>query len=660
MDSLLQIAGLCALSLFLAWRLVAPLTAPFWAISCTALFQLVFALAHLYTQGKVIWLGSSLLLGSYTLISLLRTERAKLAGIAKPILIFGFLLGFLVWHYANARVVYWDEFYWAAFVKHLVLENGLWDWTSVLPRKDSVLLYPPGITILQALFQPMGHFSESRIAVAETAVMLSACGIVLHVGLPRIQGRLEQCCLILGSFVVLRSLGARVWQDSYLFAYGEALQLAFYVSPVLMAVFCFSDMKKRLWLWGGSLLLLSLCKPTGFVLAGFAIGAIALVQLVKSGDVENTNLWGTIKRGFLPALKMGLMLFLPCVLVWLGWQMYVKCIVLGDMQSQFSGIASHSLAGLPVVAKSYIKAFFVKSLFAVPCIWQGKYVSTNFAFFAGMGAMLWYACKYVRPKPKYLLLPAYFLVTWIVWLLVHGYVLLFYMTAEEQGYAASFERYMAVVLGPALLAAIVLFLQAASLHGKRLLKRCLQICLALMVVHTLVFACMRPHDLPVDIADMREAATFLQNNVPSGSTYLIVTGNPKYELNNACQLYVMPDLREAYVESSGSFSPHTTRMVRLSLGDLPGNFRELARKYSVDYLLLWHFDTAFTARFGKILGLTPMSKAPILLDLKAWRNGAASVPETVGKRQDASSKSFGCCLHFCSAMMPGICLLSSM
>ena len=625
MDVLLQIAGLCALSLFGAWRLVPPLTAPFLAITCTALFQLVFAFAHLYAQGKVIWLALSLLLGSYTLISLLRTERAKLAGIAKPILIFGLLLGFFVWHYANARVVYWDEFYWAGLVKHLVLENGLWDWNSVLPRKDSVLMYPPGITILQAMFQPLGHFSESRIAVAEAAVVLSVCGVVLHAGLPRIRGRLEQCCLVLGSFVILRSLGARVWQDSYLFAYGEALQLAFYVSPVLMAVFYFTDMKKRLWLWGGSLLLLTLCKPTGFVLAGFAIGAVALVQLIKTGSIKtgnndrDTDFWGIIKRGFVPALKMGLLLFLPCVLVWLGWQMYVKCVVLGDMQAHFAGIVSHSLAGLPVVAKSYLSAFFVKSLFSIPCIWYGKYVSTNFAFFLGMGAMLWYAGRYIRPRPGYLLFPAYFLLTWVVWLLLHGYVLLFYMTAEEQAYAASFERYMAVVLGPALLVSCILFLQAASLHGKRLLKRFLQVCLALMVVHALIFAFMRPHGLPEPIADMREAATFLQKHVPSGASYLIVTGNPNYELNNACQLYVMPDLREAYVESSASFSPHTTRMVRLSLGDFPDNFRELVHTYDVDYLLLWHFDEAFKERFGTILGLVPMGKAPVLFDLKAWR-----------------------------------------
>ena len=199
------------------------------------------------------------------------------------------------------------------------------------------------------------------------------------------------------------------------------------------------------------------------------------------------------------------------------------------------------------------------------------------------------------------------------------------MTAKEQTYAASFERYMAVILGPALLAAIILFLQTASLHGKRFLKRFLQLCLALMVVHALIFAFMRPHGLPANIADMREAATFLQKNIPSGSTYLIVTGNPQYELNNACQFYVMPDLQEAYVESSGSFNPHTMRIVRLSGGNFSGNFRELAQQYGIDFLLLWHCDLDLMVQFG----LDPINRTPILLNLKVWRTGATAIPEKI-------------------------------
>ena len=635
MDVFLQIAALCSLSLFMAWRQVPALAAPFVAISCTALAHLLFALTHMYLQGKVLTLVLSLLLGGYSLIRLARTDRDRLARAAEPILVLALLLTFFVWHYANARIVYWEEFYWAAYVKHLVLENGFWNWDSALPRKDSVLLYPPATTILQALFQPLGHFSEARIAVAESAVLLSACGIVLHVGLPRIEGRLGKCCLILGSFVILRSLGTLVKYSSYLFAYSEAIQLSLYASLVLMAVFEFGETRRRLALWGGSLLLLVLCKPTGLVLAGFATGTIALVQLVRSGhDSRNASLWGMCKKGFLPALKTGLVLFIPCILVWFGWQIYVQHCILGNMQPLLAGMDnSGSLAaGLPIVVKSYVQSFFVKTLFSVPYIWHGKYISTNLAFFAGMGAMLWYARKHTRrPHPEGPFLLGYFLLTWLVWLLLHGYILLHYMTPDEQSYAASYERYMAVVMGPALLTCCILFLQAAARHGKRILKKFLQICLAVMIFHILVFACMRPHGLPKHIADMYKAATFLRNSVPSGSTYLLVTGKPRYELNNACQFYVMPDLHEACVETSSSFSPHTTRMIQMSQGNLPDNFREVAQIQGIDYLLLWHFDKAFTTRFGQLLGLSPASKTPILLDLKTWRSGRTSLPETVEK-----------------------------
>ena len=635
MDVFLQIAGLCSLSLFLAWRLVPPLTAPFLAISYTALFHIAFALAYLYTQGKVALLAFSLFLGCYTFIRLLRTDRMRLAEIAKPILIFGLLLCFFVWHYANARVVYWDEFFWAGFVKHLVLENGLWNWGSVLPRKDSVLLYPPATTILQALFQPLRHFSESRIAVAESAVLLSACGIVLHVGLPRIKGRLEQCCLVLGCFVILRSLGTLVKHYSCLFAYSEALQLAIYTSLVLMVFFEFRETKKRLLLWSGSLLLLVLCKPTGFVLSGFVVGTIALVQIINSGNNDSeTDFWEKLKRGFLPSLKIGLTLFLPCSFIWFGWQLYADNIVLGEMQSYLAQMGNDSFtAGLPVVVKAYIEAFFVKSFLSMPYIWHGKYISTNFVFFLGIGVMLWYAYRHVRPYPGNHILFAYFLLTWLIWVVLHSYALLRYTSAEEQMYAASYERYVAIILGPALLIACILFLQAASLHGKRILKRFLQLCLALMVVHALIFAFMRPHGLPEPIADMREAATFLQKNIPSGSTYLLVTGNPKYELNNACQFYVMPDLREAYVESSGSFNPHTTRLVKLSGGDFSGNFRELAQKYNIDFLLIWHCGQNFMVQFGPLLGLDPTGKTPILLNLKAWRAGAEAIPQKIQPKE---------------------------
>ena len=140
---------------------------------------------------------------------------------------------------------------------------------------------------------------------------------------------------------------------------------------------------------------------------------------------------------------------------------------------------------------------------------------------------------------------------------------------------------------------------------------------------------MRPNGLPNHIADMHAAALCLQRNIPSGSTYLIVTDNPQYELNNACQLYVMPNLREAYVENTGNFNPHTMRIVQLSLGKFPENFRELVQKYKIDYLLLWHFNKQFLKSYEHLLGLNSKSTAPILLNLKAWRNGVTDFPEKI-------------------------------
>jgi len=41
------------------------------------------------------------------------------------------------------------------------------------------------VTILQALLQPMGTFSEPAIALGEGAVLLSATGVVIHLARER-------------------------------------------------------------------------------------------------------------------------------------------------------------------------------------------------------------------------------------------------------------------------------------------------------------------------------------------------------------------------------------------------------------------------------------------------------------------------------------------
>ena len=629
MDIFLLMTGICLLSVFIAWRYDAPLVAPFVSICCTSLIHCAGAMAHIYVQSKMAMLGISVLLGGYTACKLFCSDRERLIRICKPILLFALLLAFFAWHYAQARISYWDEFFWAGFVKHLVLENGLWNWDSILPRKDSVLLYPPGITIIQSLFQPFWHFEESSIALGESALIIAACGVVLHVAMPLIKGTLAKSCLVLSSFVILRALGTLVKNKSYRFAYGDAIQLAVYSSLILMSVFRFMEIKDRLLIWSCCLIFLVLCKATGVVLACFVIGLICINQLIQHDKNEKINKI-ILKNNFLSTIKTFFILFISCIIVWISWEIYVRYIVFGDMYACFSNIGNYlQISGIYTILKSYINAFFVKTLFSVPYIWYGKYISTTFFFFLAIGAMFYYVHQYNNLNIiKYIQL-AYLSLTWFVWLVLHAYVSLRYFTPAEQARAASYERYIAVVIGPALLMALILFLQAVSLQSSLRIKKFFQLCLVFLAVPVVILACMRPNSLPDSIEEMRAAAMCLQESVPSGSTYLIVTGRKEYALNNACQFYVMPDLREAYVEQGISFHPHTDRMINVSLGEFPENFKVFVKKYNVDYLLLWNFDNNFVTRFGRELGLPIDCQAPVLLALQDWQECKTEYPQQI-------------------------------
>ena len=470
MDIFLLMTGICLLSVFIAWRYDAPLVAPFVSICCTSLIHCAGAMAHIYVQSKMAMLGLSILLGGYTACKLFCSDRERLIRICKPILLFALLLAFFAWHYAQARISYWDEFFWAGFVKHLVLENGLWNWDSILPRKDSVLLYPPGITIIQSIFQPLWHFEESSIALGESALVIAACGVVLHVAMPLIKGTLAKNCLVLSSFVILRALGTLVKNNSYLFAYGEAIQLAIYSSLILMSVFRFKEIKDRLFVWSSCLIFLVLCKATGLVLACFAIGLICINQLIQHSEKEKINKI-LLKNNFFSAIRMFFILFVPCIIVWILWEIYVRYIVLGDMYACFLHIGNNiQVSGIYTVLKSYITAFFVKTLFSVPYIWYGKYISTNFFFFLAIGVMFYYSRKYNNlNKIKYIQI-AYLILTWFIWLVLHIYVSLSFFTPAEQARAASYERYISVVIGPVLLMALILFLQTISRHSSLRIK----------------------------------------------------------------------------------------------------------------------------------------------------------------------------------------------
>lgn len=259
------IGSLTCLSIFLAWRLAAPWCAPFLAVCVTALLQVLAAMGGVYHEVRLAVAVLSFLSLLPVCLSLFTAgaPRRRYMWTAAPSLLFAGLLLLFAWHYAGARLVYWDEYFWGGFVKHLVQENSLWAWGSVLPRHDSVLLYPPMVTILQALLQPMGTFSEPAIALGEGAVLLSATGVVIHLARERGLSFWPVCFCALLTFGLLRSLGAHVDYGSYIFGYGESLQTAFYTALALLVIFSSCrDRLLRLLLQGGCAVLI-LCKPTG-------------------------------------------------------------------------------------------------------------------------------------------------------------------------------------------------------------------------------------------------------------------------------------------------------------------------------------------------------------------------------------------------------------
>lgn len=252
-EVLFFVGSLTCLSIFLAWRLAAPWCAPFLAVCVTSLLQVLAAMGGVYHEVRlaVAVLSFLSLLPVCASLFTAGAPRRHYLRTAAPSLLFAGLLLLFAWHYAGARLVYWDEFFWGGFVKHLVGENGLWAWGSVLPRHDSVLLYPPMVTILQALLQPMGTFSEPAIALGEAAVLLSATGVVIHLARERGLSFWPVCFCALLTFGLLRSLGAHVDYGSYIFGYGESLQTALYTALALLVVFSCRERLLRLLLQGG-------------------------------------------------------------------------------------------------------------------------------------------------------------------------------------------------------------------------------------------------------------------------------------------------------------------------------------------------------------------------------------------------------------------------
>lgn len=620
---MLFLCSLTSLSIFFAWRLAAPWCAPFLALCLTALVQLMAAMGGVYHEVR---LGMAVL----SLLSLLpvcvtlcgKGASWRRAGqMLAPSLLFALLLLLFAWHYAEARLVYWDEFFWGGFVKHLVQENSLWSWGAVLPRHDSVLLYPPMVTILQALLQPAGTFSEPAIALGEAAVLLSATGVVIHLGRERGLSFWPLCLLALICFGLLRSLGTPVRFFSYLFGYAESLQAALFLVPCLTVIYA-----KNTALFRPLLLLalpvLLLCKVTGGLLVLSVLGTAAMMSFLGAPAGQR--------------LRQGAGTFLLpggfCILFWGLWRWYLQLHVLQYMPQLTSRMANvPDLTVIKTVFCEYVRAFFTTALISIPYIGDLTIVTgTAFLLIISIYFIFRKDCRKVRcfDTVQYcslcMLLCAFF-----CWILVHAYVTVMYMTPEEQGRAASYERYIAVGIVPLLVSALMSALESGLRCRPFFTRQLGQVGTGLLVLGMTAFFFMRPVGLPPVMAEMEQAAGIVARAAAPGSRYWLVVGQAKYLYGNACQFYLMPDRQEASVENAPVFNPHDTAETALLGGKLPDDLRDTARRQKVDYLLLWRVPAGFVARYGKELGLHEGEKLPLLLRLDAWREGRREFPEKI-------------------------------
>lgn len=540
---------------------------------------------------------------------------------AAPSLLFAGLLLLFAWHYAGARLVYWDEFFWGGFVKHLVLENSLWAWGSVLPRNDSVLLYPPMVTILQALLQPMGTFSEPAIALGEAAVLLSATGVVIHLARERGLAFWPVCFCALLTFGLLRSLGAHVDYGSYVFGYGESLQTALYTALALLVIFSSCrERLLRLLLQGGCAVLI-LCKPTGILLVLCVLGAFALRQWFDvAGQRFRRVIWSLVSVVW------------PAVLCWGLWKVYRAICITGAAGADFSAMAN--AWGLETVLDAipvYAWAFLMRPLVSIPAIGLLTFVTGSAVLLLLACGGSWYLLrKNPRLLPKGRCLAALLLVAgFLAWVAAHAYATMAYMDARELASAASYERYAAVAMGPLLVGTALLFLLRAEKQGRLWQARFVRFFSVVLMVVVACFSLQRPADVPGHLAEMEQAARILQQSTPEGSSWWLVAGKASYEYGMICRYLVMPERSADRVGDRLEFNPVDSLEEQLLGGRLPADLRATARRQEVDYLLLWHVPADFVARYGKELGLCEGEEFPLLLRLDAWREGERELPEKI-------------------------------
>lgn len=617
------VGSLTCLSIFLAWRLAAPWCAPFLAVCVTGLLQVLAAMGGVYHEVRLAVAILSILSLLPVCLALFNAgvSRRHYIGTAAPSLLFAGLLLLFAWHYAGARLVYWDEFFWGGFVKHLVQENSLWAWGSVLPRNDSVLLYPPMVTILQALLQPMGTFSEPAIALGEGAVLLSATGVVIHLARQRGLSFWPVCFCALLTFGLLRSLGAHVDYGSYIFGYGEGLQTALYTALALSVIF--SSCRERLLplLLQGGCAVLVLCKPTGILLALCVLGAFALRQFFDVARQRLRHVACSVARVAWPA-----------VLCWGLWRGYRAICITGAAGADFSVMANDW--GLETVLDAisvYAWAFLMRPLVSIPAIGLLTFVTGSAVLLLLACGGSWYLLrKDPRLLPKGRGLAALLLVAgFLAWVAAHAYATMAYMDARELASAASYERYAAVAMGPLLVGTALLFLLRAEKQGRLWQSRLVRFFSVVLLVVVACFSLQRPADVPGHLAEMEQAARILQQSTPEGSSWWLVAGKASYEYGMICRYLVMPERSADRVGDRLEFNPVDSLEEQLLGGRLPADLRATARRQEVDYLLLWRVPADFVARYGKELGLCEGEEFPLLLRLDAWREGERELPEKI-------------------------------
>lgn len=607
------------LGLVLGRFFAVPWCGPFLAVCLTACAEFPAAMSGVYHEVRLL-LACLSLVGAAAVLwrQFADWQRGKsCAEEVLPSLLFLWLLCFFYWHYVGARLTSHDEFFWGGFVKHLMLENSLWDGSSVLPRRDVVLLYPPMVTLLQSLLQPAGTYSESAIALGEAAGLLSCAGVVMHVARQRLS-LTSSCLLAIIAFCLFRTLGAAGRDvNSYLFALGDGLQMALY-SSLGLALACGRDRRHQALLLVAALPVLVLCKTSGVLLALCLWGAWALRSLLVAelGKSRWARLTGAAE------------IALPALVFWLVWRAYLAAVIVPGLPPAADPFPV-DWQTVRHVLEAYMQAFWKRRTIVLPYGERLLFLSYTSVMLTGIFCtlgILFYRKRETLDSGNWIAV-LILLAGFFGWFGVHAYVSIIYMHPIEGQWFFCFERYISVALCPLLLIMFLCLLEQGEIWGRRMFRYGVNAMLLTLCISLTIWGLMPATDFPLSAANMEQAARILSKNTPAGSTYWLVTGQQGYIDANVCQYFLMPERQEASVENRFRFNPYGSLEVDLLSGTLPMPLKERVQEQKVDYLLLWNWPEDFLARYGALLGLGNDVRPPVLLRLDAWRQGHVPFPE---------------------------------